>query len=71
VQNGKFCRWVQILLVILVRVQPPREVQPNKMEIEMVALGVAHVRRRAILLVRATLLEIGIHILDPNIFMWI
>jgi hypothetical protein len=41
------------------------------METNMVALGVANVRRRATMLDRATLLERGIHNLDLDIFMWI
>jgi hypothetical protein len=41
------------------------------MEIDMVALGVPNVRRRATMLDRTTLLERGIHILDLDKFMWI
>jgi len=41
------------------------------MEIDMVALGVADVRRRATMLDKATLLKRGIHILDLDRFMWI
>jgi len=41
------------------------------MEIDMVAPRVADVKRRATMLDRATLLEKGIHILDPDRFMWI
>jgi len=52
-------------------VQPLREVQLNKMEIDMVAPGVADVRRRATMLDKVTLLERGIHILDLDRFMWI
>jgi hypothetical protein len=39
------------------------------MEIDMVALGATDVRRRATILDKATLLDRGICILDPNRFM--
>jgi hypothetical protein len=41
------------------------------MEIDMVALGVADVRRRTTMLDKATLLKRGIHSLDLDRFMWI
>jgi hypothetical protein len=41
-------------------VQPQKEVQPNRMEIDMVALRVAYARRRTTMLDKATLLERGI-----------
>jgi hypothetical protein len=41
------------------------------MEIDMTALGAANVRRKTTMLDRATLLERGIRILDPDRFMWI
>jgi hypothetical protein len=41
------------------------------MEIDMTTLGVADVKRRITIMDRTTLLDKGIHIPDPNIFMWI
>ncbi len=51
--------------------QPPREVQSNKMEIDMITLGVTDARRRTTILDKATLLDKGIRILDLDRFMWI
>jgi hypothetical protein len=40
------------------------------MEIDMTTTTI-EVRRQATIMDRTTLLDKGIHILDPNIFMWI
>jgi hypothetical protein len=41
------------------------------MEIDMTTLRDTNVRRRTTIMDRTTLLDKGIHILDPDIFMWI
>jgi hypothetical protein len=52
-------------------VQPPKEVQSNKMEIDMIKLRATNGRRRTTILDRTTLLDRGIHIPNLNKFMWI
>jgi hypothetical protein len=51
--------------------QPPKEVQPSRMESNMAVLMTIDVRRRITMLDKTTLLERGIHIPDLNKFMWI
>jgi hypothetical protein len=45
--------------------------QPSAMEIDMNALGVIKAIRRTTIMDKATLMDKGICILDPNQFMWI
>ncbi len=47
------------------------EVQPSAMEIDMNAPGSVKVRRHAMIMDKATLLDKGIRILDLDRFMWI
>ncbi len=54
-----------------VRVQPPKEVQLSKMEIDMITLGATDARRKVTILDKTTLLDRGICILDVDRFMWI
>ncbi len=51
--------------------QQPKEMQLNRMEINMATLGAIDAKRRTTILNRVTLLYRGIHILNLNIFMWI
>ncbi len=52
-------------------VQPPKEVQPSIMEIDMAALATIDVRRKITMLDRTTLLKRGICIPNLNKVMWI
>jgi hypothetical protein len=47
------------------------EVQPSAMEIDMNVLGSVKLRRHAIIMDKATLLDKGIRIPDLDRFMWI
>jgi len=53
------------------RVHPSTKVQPSAMEIDMNALGSVEVKRHAIIMDKATLLDKGIRIPNLNRFMWI
>jgi hypothetical protein len=46
-------------------------VQPSVMEIDMSALGCTKVKQRTTIMDRATFLDKGIRIPNPNQFMWI
>ncbi len=45
--------------------------QPSAMEIDMSALGSIEVRRCVTIMDRATLMDKGVHVPNPNRFMWI
>jgi hypothetical protein len=51
--------------------QPPKEVELSRMEIDMNALRTTYVKRRTTIMDRTTLLDKGICILDHDKFMWI
>jgi hypothetical protein len=54
-----------------IKVQMLTKVQPSAMEIDMNAPSFIKAKRHVIIMDRATLLNKGIHILDPDRFMWI
>ncbi len=54
-----------------VKVQPLEKMQPNIMEINMATLGPINTKRRTTILDKTTLVDRGIHISNPDKFMWI